>query len=275
VVGGNAPRVTLSPLSLVFGSVAAGAVSTAQEVTLTNSGTAVLQITQVSASTNFRETNTCGASVAAGKSCTLSVTFAPTSIGTLTGILAITDNAPGSPQSVELSGMGAAGIALAVASGSSGSASVTAGDTATYMLTIGGQGVGGTATLSCTGAPRGATCSVPPSVNVSATAASTATVSVTTEPHTFARLARPGARLGWAWAMGILGLVVLPGLPRGKWLRLRALPLWFLLFICSCGGGYNAPPPNQGGTPPGTYILTVAASLGSSNQSVPLTLTVH
>jgi hypothetical protein len=81
--------------------------------------------------------------------------------------------------------------------------------------------------------------------------------------------------LGWAWAMGILSLVILPGMPRGKRLRLRALPLWLLLFICSCGGGYNAPPPSQGGTPAGNYTLTVAASLGSSNQSLPLTLTVH
>jgi hypothetical protein len=64
-------------------------------------------------------------------------------------------------------------------------------------------------------------------------------------------------------------------LARGKRFHLRALPFALLLFICSCGGGYNAPPPSQGGTPAGSYTLTVGASIGSTNQSLGLTLTVH
>jgi hypothetical protein len=44
--------------------------------------------------------------VAAGSSCTISVTFTPTTINTRTGTVSITDNAPASPQTVALTGTG-------------------------------------------------------------------------------------------------------------------------------------------------------------------------
>jgi hypothetical protein len=271
---GAVPLVALTPMSLNFGSVLVGANSTLN-VTLTNPGLAPLQVSRISTSGAFSEMNGCEGGIGSGLNCQISVTFTPTTTGVQTGAVTITDNAANSPQMIGLTGTGeAAGLALGVASGSSSSASVTAGDTATYKLTIGGQGVGGTATLSCSGVPTGATCSVPASVNVSATTASTVTVSVTTTAHNSALLVRPGAKLGWALAMGILGLVFLPGMSAGKWAR-GWVAFALLLFICSCGGGYNAPPSNQGGTPAGNYTLRVTANLGSSNQSLPLTLTVH
>ena len=50
--------------------------------------------------------NTCGASVAAGTSCTIGVTFSPTAAGSVTGTLTFTDDAATSPQVVGLSGTG-------------------------------------------------------------------------------------------------------------------------------------------------------------------------
>jgi hypothetical protein len=77
---------------------------------LTNTGNGTLTITSIgvtgSDSSEFAETNTCGASVPAGGSCKITVTFTPTTTGTQTASVSITDNAPNSPQSLPLSGVG-------------------------------------------------------------------------------------------------------------------------------------------------------------------------
>jgi phospholipase C len=101
-------QVTVSPTSLTFASQKVGTTSTAKNVTLTNNLNAALAITSISASGDFAETNTCGSSVAARASCTISVTFTPTAIGTRTGVVSIADNAAGSPQTVSLTGTGQA-----------------------------------------------------------------------------------------------------------------------------------------------------------------------
>ena len=105
------PGVSLSPSSLSFSSQAVGTTSAAQAVTLTNSGNAALNITGISASGDFAQTNNCGSSVAAGANCSISVTFTPTASGLRSGTLSVSDNAPASPQTVSLSGSGNVPIA--------------------------------------------------------------------------------------------------------------------------------------------------------------------
>lgn len=103
------PAVTLAPTNLSFGQQTQSTTSTAQTVTLSNSGSAALAISSVAIdNSSFQQTNNCGASVAAGSSCTLTVTFTPASAGTLSGTLSITDNAADSPQKLALSGTGVA-----------------------------------------------------------------------------------------------------------------------------------------------------------------------
>jgi hypothetical protein len=108
-----APAVSLSPTSLTFGSQIVGTTSAAQSVTLTNTGTATLNITGIGlAGTNsgdFSETSTCGSSVAAGANCSIGVTFAPTATGSRSASVFISDNASGSPQTISLSGTGVPG----------------------------------------------------------------------------------------------------------------------------------------------------------------------
>jgi hypothetical protein len=103
---GTAPVVSLSPTSLTFPAQAVGGSSSAQSVTLSNTGSATLSITSITVSGNFSQTNTCGSSVAVGGSCTLSVTFTPTATGTRTGVVTITDNASPTTQTVSLTGTG-------------------------------------------------------------------------------------------------------------------------------------------------------------------------
>jgi hypothetical protein len=98
--------LSASPSSLSFGDVASGSTSGAQTVTVSNPGSSAVSVSSVSASGPFSQANTCGSSIAAGGSCTVSVKFAPTSGGSLTGTLSVATSAPGSPLSVALSGTG-------------------------------------------------------------------------------------------------------------------------------------------------------------------------
>ena len=107
---GTTSAVSLSASTLTFASQTVGTTSTAQAVILTNTGNTALSITSLAlAGTNpgdFGQTNNCGSSVAAGGSCTINVTFTPTAPGTRTAAVTITDNATGSPQTVNLTGTG-------------------------------------------------------------------------------------------------------------------------------------------------------------------------
>jgi hypothetical protein len=107
----SGPAASLSPSSVAFGSVAVGSTSAAQSVTLTNSGGAGLSISGIavagSNAGDFAQTNNCPGSLAAGSSCTISVTFTPSATGARSATVQVTDNASDSPQSVALSGTGA------------------------------------------------------------------------------------------------------------------------------------------------------------------------
>src|SRR2546428_9896158 len=97
------PRSTLFPYTTLFRSTV-GTKSLPIAVTLMNSGNATLTIAGIVASLNFFQTSNCGNSLAAGASCTINVTFAPTMPGLLTGTISITDNAADSPQKISLTG---------------------------------------------------------------------------------------------------------------------------------------------------------------------------
>ena len=155
---GMAPEDGLSPTSLAFGNVSIGTTSTAQTATLSNSGNAAMSITSLaltgSNASDFAQTNTCGSSVAAGASCTISVTFTPAASGSRTASVSITDNAPGSPQSVSLTGAGSnpqpSLTSLSPASAPAGSAAQTLTLNGTNFLassTVTYNGVGHAATF--------------------------------------------------------------------------------------------------------------------------------
>ena len=100
------PVVSLTPTSLAFGNVAVNRTSNLT-ATLTNTGTASLTISSITASgTYFSQTNNCGASLAPNASCTINAMFTPLALGAQTGSVTITDNASGSPHTISLSGTG-------------------------------------------------------------------------------------------------------------------------------------------------------------------------
>ncbi len=109
--------LSVSPGSLAFGNVAVNSSSSPLVVTLTNSlSTASIAITGITASGNFSETNTCGVSLPAASSCTISVTFMPLSVASLAGSLTINSSSGSSVISLSGSGIGVPLAALSVSS---------------------------------------------------------------------------------------------------------------------------------------------------------------
>jgi len=104
---GIAGTAGLSAASLNF-NASVGLTSSAQSVSLANTGSVPLQILSVtlsgSNSGEFQLSTGCGSSVSAGASCSFSVTFSPAAAGSRSATLSIFDNATGSPQTVTLNG---------------------------------------------------------------------------------------------------------------------------------------------------------------------------
>jgi len=110
-VAAGAP-VALSPTSLDFGPLAVGTTSGAQSVTLTNQTNAALRVGSITTdSGTFADTHNCPASLGAGASCTISVTFSPTGSGPAVGNVVVNDSSSSSPQLAHLNGVGTAGTA--------------------------------------------------------------------------------------------------------------------------------------------------------------------
>jgi trimeric autotransporter adhesin len=105
---GGVPVVSLSASSLQFPARASGTTSIPMSVTLTNTGAATLTINNISilgaVNGNFTQTNNCPSTVAVNGTCTINVTFAPTTTGAQTAAVQILSNAASSPDSVALSG---------------------------------------------------------------------------------------------------------------------------------------------------------------------------
>jgi hypothetical protein len=112
LTGTGVQPVVVSPTSLTFTSLPLGETSAAMTVTLTNNQSTVLTFNTngISATGNFAVAgNTCGTGIpAAPSSCTVGVIFTPTATGKRTGTLTFSDSAANSPQSVSLTGTGAA-----------------------------------------------------------------------------------------------------------------------------------------------------------------------
>jgi hypothetical protein len=102
----GAPGVMFTPSSLTFAPRTVSTTSTAQTITLANSGTSTLGITSITISGDFAFTTGCPATLAPGASCTIDVTFTPLVVGARTGALTVSDSASGSPHTVALNGTG-------------------------------------------------------------------------------------------------------------------------------------------------------------------------
>ena len=276
------PAVKLSPTTLTFASETVGSTSAAQTSTLTNIGNAPLNITGISAAGNFAQTNTCGTSLAIGSSCQISVTFAPSAVGNRTGNITIAQSGGGSPQSIALSGVGAAApdFTIGLASGSQPSQTVPAGQNAQFSIAIAPAGsFTGTVNLSCSVTPAATpapTCSLSNSaVQLSGTALTVTVTIATTAPKTASHSGLPFGGAPVVWTAMLLGTLL-------PWKRKRPLLMAIVFitlvgasFIGCGGGGSSSPPPSTPGTTAGTYTANITATSSSLSHNTTMTVVVQ
>ena len=284
-----APAVNLSSATLDFGGVAVNSTSPAKTVTITNAGNGQLTFSAFTVSGEFAlnsSATTCSNSVplSPGQTCAVGVTFTPQADGTITGDLTISDNAPGSPQTVTLTGMGAD---FSITPKPPEQSMPGTGQSAAFLLDISSTGGFAQAVnLSCSNAPPFAQCSVTPG-SVTPTASGTATAmlivkvnsSVSLLPGIFGKASPPYGM----WLMPILawlGLIILMvvrnksprwGAKVRKGAAFFALGLG-LLFVAACGSSATIPAPKT--TPPGTYSIQVVGTAGKLAHAADVQLTV-
>ena len=292
---GFSPSVTTLP----FGPQQKGVRSLAKSVTVTNSGNSSLTISTVGVSganaSDFTITgNSCSVgAVAVNGTCVVSVTFAPSTVADEIASLKFTDNAPLSPQTIGLTGTGT-DFSIGLAPGGSATATVKAGVPTTYSLQMTPiSAFTGTVALSCTGAPQSSTCT--PSTG-SVTADGNNAVTFLVQVSTRARsIATPGISQNWrafdglhflptAFIISVASVLVFAVRFRrveakNRSIHIFAIPVGYLILaiiLIGCGGGASGDPtPPSGGTPTGSYVLTVTGTSNGVSHSQTLTLTVN
>lgn len=148
-IGLAAATDTLTPLALTFAAQQVGTVSTAQVITLSNSGDQPLTSIAVATSGDFSAANNCGSLLQGHGSCTIAVTFVPTLVGTAIGALMVTDEFR--TQTVDMTGTGTAPPGVSAEPASINFGGLAAGTTSSVQ-TVTITNSGGSALTSLTAA---------------------------------------------------------------------------------------------------------------------------
>jgi len=284
---GSTSTLTLSATSLSFGNQQLGVPGTPQSITATNEGTVPLTFSSVVASGDFSETDNCTkAPLQPTTNCVINVTYTPTTAGSSVGALTLTDNAPGSPQVVLLTGTGFGQRSDYTFSVAPTSAAVPAGKSTQFNLTI--SPIGGFAqpiTLSCSGLPKAATCSSTTANPVTPSGPTTVTVIVNTGLRTFVPSGRPMGvqpprvvsivNSGWLALLAalLLATIALFGVRERRAAAMLVLVVVMICVSASCNGGGQAGAPS--GTPAGTYQIGITGTAGVISHTATVTLQVN
>jgi len=282
-----------SPTRLTFPSQPVGTTSLPLSVAISVSGAGDFSIQSITITGDFAQTNTCGTSVPANGSCTINVTFTPSTTGDRGGVLTILHAS--APTVIGLDGSGG-DFTITV---NTATLAVPAGQTATYSLAL--TPIGGfnqPVSFGCAGAPQHAQCLAPPtitsngldvitfSVQVFTTARSTVEPQLGNRPRTpyylpaslplpiFAALAMLTGLCALRWAGAARKF-------RPRIILAATLLLIFIWVACGgAGGGYGGGGGGGiSGTPAGSYTLTVTGAYRSGStvlkHIVIVTLTVN
>jgi hypothetical protein len=286
-LGTSPPAVLVSPSSLNFSAQLVSTPSAPTVISLTNTGDLMLVVNGIVFSgtntADFSQTNDCAGGLPGGSSCTINVIFTPGSTGTRSAVLSIIDNAANSPQRIAISGNGIADFSV---SSATSSATITAGQTATYTLSLSPMGgFNQSVVLTCSGAPAMSTCTVSPSTVSLNGAAVPVTVTVATVARSHALIPPIGFTMpGNTNYLLIPMVLLLSGIARKisaqRQRRTQCnapaivpVPITaFAALLCifltqsSCGGGGTTG--GTSGTQAGTYTVSVTATSTSNSTTV-------
>jgi hypothetical protein len=284
--------IATSPQALVqFGTTGAGQAAQPIPVTVTNQGT-VTALTGLSLTIDATGTangfglssSTCGGTLAGGKSCTVNVTFTPTKPGTLTGTLTISSSNGGSPATLQLDGIG---FDFQFIVTGTNSMTVTQGQTAYYTLaltTLGGStgATGGEFSFQCANLPANALCVFNPAqlgvlpTNVTGNVA----MGIATGGPTV--VSQDGSHNWHGKVLLLCGVLALP-LSWRRWRSCLQILLLLILLIgsvscmssCTSSSGSGGQLHLGGGTPTGSYTITVTTTADAVQHSTQVTLVVN
>jgi uncharacterized protein (TIGR03118 family) len=274
--GAPATTITAAATPLAFTGQLIGSTSTAQAVTIKNTGNAplVFGAGAVAVSNDFGETDNCsGQSIAVNATCTVNVTFAPSSTvnNPRSGSLTITDNAANSPQTLALTGVG---WDFSVSAPST--TSVTRGTNGTATVTVGASGgFTGSVAMACTATITNGSCTVTTPVTAPGTATVTIVTAAATAPGTKFTPPMSGPEL----LILLAALAVLGSVPMVRRFRpaltLAGATMLVVAVLVGCGGGGSTTTTNANATPAGQYQITVTGTSGGVSHSSNVTLTVN
>jgi uncharacterized protein (TIGR03118 family) len=273
----GAPNVTLTTIN-PFGATQVGAKSAAQTITISNGGSAplIFGASAVAVTNDFSETDTCsGSTVAIAGTCTVSVSFSPSSTANnpRTGTITLTDNAATSPQTIPVSGTAQDFTVTTPAT-----TSVTHGTPGTATATIGALGgFTGSVAMTCSGSIPQGSCSVTSPVTAPGTATVTFTTAASTAnlPNGMPNHVPPVSPR--TLMLLLTALASLCGVPMTRRSRARfslAAATCAFIVLAGCSSN-NSTATTSPATPAGQYQLTVTGSSGGVTRSSNITLTVN
>jgi hypothetical protein len=286
---GTAPQARLSAGSISFGSQNTGTASAPQALTLSNPGTATLNVSSISiAGANagvFSQTNNCASTLAPNGTCSIQVTFTPASAGQFAATLSVSDDAVGSPQAASLSGAGINTVLpqpdFSLTSPTTPQ-TVNAGGSVQYTIMV--TSVNGSfndpVNLSASGLPTGATATFSPVSVTPGGNSATSTLTVQTAPSM--SMTRPGSgpfgRVPWGplssstFIAGSVFLTTRNNRARASkgMLLLVAIVSLMISGLSACGGGSPS-----GQKAPQNYSITVTGDGGSMQHTTSVSLTVQ
>jgi len=239
-----------------------GLTSATQVITITNIASGAIATPPFTVSGDYASTSNCGASIPAGASCLVTITFRPTGTASRTGTWG---SASASPVSSGLTAaLSGTGVDFTLALAPSSSSTIAGIDSSTVATVTPVAGFANPVTLNCTDAVTGSTCSSSKATFIP-TAATTSQLTITTTSH-YQVVGYGGLGGGrYLWLVGLgSGLLLLVCRRRAGQVVRVSLMLVVLatLSVGAAGCGGKAPAQNATYTAPGDYTFTVTVTDG-------------
>ena len=273
LTGTGVPDLSFSLASLNFGSLDVGAVKT-QSFNITNGATGNVPVPAFVLTGDYSAASNCGSSLGAGATCTVNVSFKPTTSGSRPGTLMLASSSAAYPaMPTLLSGNGLDfTFALTPASGSVIAGYGTTSNSTTTPL----AGFAAPVAVTCSTTVPGTTCTMGAAGFTSGAPVQDLVTITTTSKYTVVGYGGAGGG-GWLWMVALAsGLLLWVGRKRtGTALRTMLVLLMIGaagLSTTGCSG--KQPAQNATYTAPGTYTLTVTATDGFLVHSATYALTV-
>ena len=275
--------LVFTPTSLTFGPQLVGTTATQQVMVQNGNKNSIAGLSSVISSQDFTGISNCPENIYPGGNCVINVSFTPGLAADFSETMVLWEEIGDFQGSLNIpaTGMGV-DFGISIAPGGSNTASITAGQTASYSIGLTDNGYSGTVTIGCSGAPSLSTCSVDPgSAALSGTISQTINVTVQTTAgnHAFNHTkSKIHIASFLAVCPGIIFALIGVTTTRRRLVGAALFCGVMGLAMLSCGGGASGTGGGGGGntgTPSGIYNLTVSATSGGATRPINLSLTVR